>query len=195
MWSSSGLTGGQRRRLLRDVHGACNALNWMHGEVTRPPALPPSLVASEDKNQCLRADVQQRVILAALRWVDADSAVDEHEALAKLLKGRTGYAPGVSSNVGSCEYSRVSLPDSVVDAPPLIDMLLAEARIFLEEFQSRMMLPPEVAAATQKIRGEPRCSPYPSDDEDWVHRPHCSTRLRTGRLLRKKEQESPSAHC
>ena len=34
----------------------------------------PLLVASEDKNQRLRADVQQRVIQAALRWVDADSA-------------------------------------------------------------------------------------------------------------------------
>ena len=36
-----------------------------------------SLVASEDKNPCLRVDVQQRVILVALRVVDADSAVDE----------------------------------------------------------------------------------------------------------------------
>ena len=45
--------------------------------------------------------------------------------------------------VGSYEYSRVSLADSVVDAPPLIEMLPAEARIFLEEFQSRMLLPPE----------------------------------------------------
>ena len=64
---SGGLTGGQRRRLLRDVIEACRAVNWMHGEETRPQALPPSLVASEDKNQCLRADLQQRVILAALR--------------------------------------------------------------------------------------------------------------------------------
>ena len=61
-------------------------LNWIHGEDSRPAACPASLVASEDKNQCLRADVQHRVILAALRWVDAGSAVDEHEALAKLLK-------------------------------------------------------------------------------------------------------------
>ena len=98
----------------------------MHGEDSPPAARPPSLVASEDKNQCLRADVQQRVILAAMRWVDADSGVDEDEALDKLLKGRRGYAPGVSSNVHSCEYSRVSLPDSVVDAPPLIEMLPAE---------------------------------------------------------------------
>ena len=51
-----------------------------------PRALPPSLVTSEDKNQSLRADAQ-RIILAAMRWVDADSAVDD-EALAKLLKGR-----------------------------------------------------------------------------------------------------------
>ena len=61
-------------------------------------------------------------------WVDADSAVDKREALAKLLKGRTGHAPGVSSNVGSYEYSRFSLPDSVVDASPRIDILPAEAK-------------------------------------------------------------------
>ena len=90
--------------------------------------------------------MQHRDISAALRWVDADSAFEEHEALAKLLKGRTGYALGVSSNVGSFEYSWVSLLDSVVDAPPLIEMLPAEARNFLEEFEPRMLLPPEVAA-------------------------------------------------
>ena len=81
----------------------------MHGEENRPPARPPSLVAREDRNQCLRGDVQQRVILAALRWVDADSAVDENKALAKLLKGSTGHVLGVSSNVGSY----VSLSGSV----------------------------------------------------------------------------------
>ena len=94
-------------------------------------ARPPSIVATQDKNQCLRADVQ-----LSSGWVNADSAVNEHGAFAKLLKGRTGYASGVSSNVGSCEYSRVSLPDSVVDEPPLTEMLLAEARIFLEEVLS-----------------------------------------------------------
>ena len=72
--------------MLGDVNGACNARNWMHGEDSRPAARPPSLLAIEDKNQRLRADVQQRVIQAALRWVG------EHEALAKLLKGRTGHS-------------------------------------------------------------------------------------------------------
>ena len=114
VWSSVGLTGGQRRRLLRDVNEACRALNWMHGEESRPTALPPSLVASEDRNNVFVPDVQQRVILAALRWLDADSAVDEHEALAKLLMGRTSRALGVSFNVGSYEHSRISLPDSLV---------------------------------------------------------------------------------
>ena len=118
-------------------------------------------MASEDKNQRLRVDVQQRVILAALRRVESDSAVDEHEASAKLLKGRTGYASGVSSNVGPCEYSRVSLPDSVVVAPPRIEMLPAEAKLFLEEVQSRRLLPLEVAAAIHEVRGEPGCHDDP----------------------------------
>ena len=130
-----GLTSGQRRRFLRGVNEACRALNSMHGEETRPPAT--SLMESEDKNQRLRADVQQRVIIAALRWVDADSAVDEHEALAKLLKGRTGYASGVLSNVGSYEYFRVNLPDSVVDAPPLIDILPVDPLFFLAWWPQR----------------------------------------------------------
>ena len=88
--------------------------------------------------------MQQRVILAAVRWVVADSAVDEHEALAKLLKGCTGSALGVSSNVGSFEYSPGSLPDSLVDVPPLIEMLPAEALFSSRRFQSRMLLPLDV---------------------------------------------------
>ena len=55
---------GQRRRMSRDVNGACCVLNWMHGEENRPAARPPSHVVSEDKSQYLRAVVQERVILA-----------------------------------------------------------------------------------------------------------------------------------
>ena len=60
-----------------DVNGVYRALNGMHGEEYRSAARPPSLVASEDKNQCLRVHVQQQAILTALCWVDADRAVDE----------------------------------------------------------------------------------------------------------------------
>ena len=112
-------------------------------------------MANEDKNRYLREDVQQRVILAALRWGDADSAVDDNEALAKPLLGRTSHAPGVSSNVGSYEYSRVSRPDSVVDAPPLIEMLPAEAGFFLCSLG--MLLPLEVATVIQEVAAEPGC--------------------------------------
>ena len=76
VWFSGGLTGGQRRRLLRDVNGACDTLNWMHGKDGRPRGSSSTLVATEDKNQCLCADVQQRVLLAAMPWVDAGIAVD-----------------------------------------------------------------------------------------------------------------------
>ena len=78
----------------------------MHDEENPSSSGSSSLVASEDKDQCLRADVQQRDILAALCWVGAGSAVDQNEALAKLVKERTGHANGVSSNVDSCDHSR-----------------------------------------------------------------------------------------
>ena len=49
------------------------------------------------------------------------------------------------------------LPGPVVDAPSPIEMLPAEARMFLEEFQSRMLLPLEVAVVIQEVRWEPGC--------------------------------------
>ena len=71
-------------------------------------------MASEDKNQYIHADVQQRVILAAMRWVDADSAVDEHEALAKfcawclfqrrLLRVLAGQPPGFSCGCTAADW-------------------------------------------------------------------------------------------
>ena len=163
----------------------------MHREENRLAARRPSLVASEDKIQCLRRDVQHRVILAGLRWVVADSAVNDDEALAKLPKGRTGYAPGVSSNVGSYENSRVSLRDSVVDAPPLFEMLPAEAKFFLEEFQSGMSSPSEVAAVIEEVEEEPGCRNDP--------RLLCSARS-CARLVRQTMKIgltalTPWAHC
>jgi hypothetical protein len=94
----------------------------------------------------IRADVQQRVFAAARRWIDVDSAITEEEALARLLKGKAGYATPGSTSIGSHEHSRVSLPDSVVDAPSLATMLPAQAKQCLEEFASRMLLPPQEAA-------------------------------------------------
>ena len=104
---------------------------------------------------------------------------------------------------------RVSFPDSVVDAPPLIGMLPAEARLFLEEFQARMLLPAAARGcrcSSRSFRGELGCRNDPRllrsarsyarlvrrTMKIVAHCPHRSTRLCVRRLLR--EGESPSAH-
>ena len=76
-----------------------------------------------------------------MRQHDVDCAVGEEEAFAELLKGTAGYAPLGSTSMGSCECSRVGLPDSGLDAPGLAQMLPAEARNVLEEYSTRMLLP------------------------------------------------------
>ncbi|CAK0791289.1 unnamed protein product [Prorocentrum cordatum] len=122
---------------------------------------PPERAASRMKMYAISADVQQRVFSAARRWIDVDSAVSEEEALARLLKGKAGYAPLGSTSTGSYEYSRVSLPDSVVDAPFLTTMLPAQAKQYLEEFASRMLLPPREAALIRELDGLPGCHADP----------------------------------
>ena len=86
------LTGGRRRRLLRDIEAAVDALNWMHGSAYRPAPRELS-AATERKMWGFRSEVRQRIAEAASRWSDVDSAVSERGAVARLLKGRSGYAP------------------------------------------------------------------------------------------------------
>ncbi|CAK0825411.1 unnamed protein product, partial [Prorocentrum cordatum] len=155
-----GLTPGQRRRWLRDGNAACKSLNYLHGGEHRSGTAPEGSV-SQRKMDLIRADVQQRVFSAARRWIDVDSAITEQEALAKLLKGKAGYAPLGSTSMGSYEYSRVSLPDCVLDAPSLAQMLPAEARIFLEEYSTKMLLPPREAALIRELHGLPGCHTDP----------------------------------
>lgn len=155
------LSGGQRRRLLRDANAAIAALNWMHGDGRRSDVAYPLSAKTEGKILRLQHDVLQRVFHHSLRWVDIDSAVNRDEALAKLLKGRAGYAPAGSTNIGSYEYSRVSLPEDVADAPALIDTLPAEARHFLEEFSDRMLLPESEAFCIREAVGVPGCHTDP----------------------------------
>eukprot|EP00959_Pyramimonas_sp_CCMP1952_P158839 3322259-Pyramimonas_sp.AAC.1 len=63
--------------------------------------------------------------------------------------------------MGSYEYARVSMPDSVVDAPSLATMLPARAMLYLEEFATRMLLPPKKAALMQENHGLPGCRADP----------------------------------
>eukprot|EP00959_Pyramimonas_sp_CCMP1952_P086743 1814098-Pyramimonas_sp.AAC.1 len=57
--------------------------------------------------------------------------------------------------MGSYEHSRVSLPDSVVDAPSLATTLPAQARLYLEELATRMLLPHQEAALIRELDGLP----------------------------------------
>ncbi|CAK0793120.1 unnamed protein product, partial [Prorocentrum cordatum] len=151
-----GLAPGQRRRWLRDGNAACKSMNYLHyGEHRGGMAHEGS--ASQRKMDLIRADAQQRALSAARRWIDVDSAIAEKEALARLLKGKAGYAPLGATNMGSHERSRVSLPDSVLDAPALAQMLPADARIFLEGYSTKMLLPPREAAFMRELRGFPGC--------------------------------------
>ncbi|CAK0819536.1 unnamed protein product, partial [Prorocentrum cordatum] len=97
----------RRRRLLRDISAAIEALSWMRGGGHRPAPRQMS-APTEKKILGLQADVRQRVVEAAPRWCDVDSAVGERGALARLLKGRSGHAPAPSCSVGSCEHPMVS---------------------------------------------------------------------------------------
>ena len=157
----SGLSGGQRRRLLRDINAAVGGLSFLHGEGYREVSDRHLSQATEEKVARLRDDVLRRVHLAARRWVDVDCAVHEGEALARLLKGKAGYVPAGSTSVSSYEYSRVSLPEDVRDAPSLESMLPAEARIRLEEFGTHMLLPATEAAIIQEVEGVPGCHTDP----------------------------------
>ena len=118
VWSSSGLTGGQRPRLSRDVNGACNVLNWMHGEDSRL-----RLALSLLRPARTRINVFVRTCSSVSSW--------------RLCVGLMLTAPStwclVQRRLLRVLLGQPSL-DSVVDAPP-IEMLSEEARFFLEEFQ------------------------------------------------------------
>ncbi|CAK0830267.1 unnamed protein product, partial [Prorocentrum cordatum] len=148
--------GGGRRRLLRDINAAIEALSWMRGGDHRPA--PRQMSASTEKKILgLQADVRQRVVEAASRWCDVDSAVSERWALARLLKGRSGYAPAPSCSVGSCEYSKVSMPSDLHGFPSLISMLPSEARKHLEDFEKLMLRPAQESEIIKQYEGVPGC--------------------------------------
>ena len=133
----------------------------MHGGEHRPAPRQMS-AATEKKILGLQADVRQRVVEAACRWSDVDSAVGERGALARLLKGRSGYAPAPSCSVGSYEYSKVSLPSDLHDSPSLISMLPSEARKHLDDFEKLMLRPAQESELIQQYEGVPGCHVDPA---------------------------------
>ncbi|CAK0829362.1 unnamed protein product, partial [Prorocentrum cordatum] len=146
----------RRRRWLRDGRAACESLNCLRGGAHRADRSPPSLVSQLEMDAAW-ADVRRRVFSAARRWIDVDSAVAEEEAFAGLLKGKAGCVPLGSTSMGSDERSRLSLPDSVVDAPSSATALPVQARLYLRELARRMLLPPKEAALMRGLDGVPGC--------------------------------------
>ncbi|CAK0862525.1 unnamed protein product, partial [Prorocentrum cordatum] len=118
--------------------------------------------STEKKILGLQADVRQRVVEAASRWCDVDSAVGERGASARLLKGRSGSAPAPSCSAGSYEYSKVSMPSDLHDSPSLISMLPSEARGHLEDFEKLMLRPAQESELIQQYEGVPGCHADPA---------------------------------
>ncbi|CAK0812763.1 unnamed protein product [Prorocentrum cordatum] len=155
-----GLSAAQRRWWLRDGNAACESLHYLLGGVHRDDRAPPSLI-SQPKMDPVPAHVQQRVFLAARRWIDVDGAVAEEGALAGLLKGKAGCVPLGSTSMGPYERSRASMPDGVVDAPSSATVLPAQARLYLEELATGMLLTPQEAALIREPDGLPGCHADP----------------------------------
>ena len=141
-----GLNGSQRRRLQREVQRTQTALNWMHGEGWRPPALAPSTFGDAEKRHHLQQLSQRRIERCALAYLDSDRAVEPHAALAALMKGRSTYSKSGSASVASYEYGRVSLLKSVEGAPYLRELLPDAVANTLREFvPAQLRTPKEVS--------------------------------------------------
>ena len=94
---------GQRRSLLRDVNATFLALQCLHDADRRPPPTSDHTMSTWLRGVGLESHVQQRVLRLAKSWVEVDSAVNEHEALTELLKGRSGSFQPPLPACCSCE--------------------------------------------------------------------------------------------
>ena len=139
----------RQRRLGRLANDAVNALNWLHGAAHREPGSLSS--TSLLRQSGLQAEVQHRVVRSSLEFPDLVCAPVGWEALNELLKGRTSYAGGGSSaTVAPFEYSRVSVPNSVANAPLVVDLLPAEDAETLRGYEGRMLRPAAEQAALEQ---------------------------------------------
>ena len=114
----------------------------MHGAFFRPVYGVGQSSHTRNRIGKLQYDVQQRILEAARFWLDVDSAVSKVGAFEELLKGKAGYSTAGLTTMAPYEYSAVSLPSGVLDAPFLKDMLQLQAKQFLLEYDTRMLRSP-----------------------------------------------------
>ena len=147
----------QRARVRRHAEEALRSLNWLHGEGHRRCRRAEPNLATVERVKKLHDETLQMVVGAAQLWSDIDCALTPGESFNELLGSQGGYDanPG-SANLAPYEYSRVSMPDDVHDAPYVEDILPAEASYFLKGYEEHMLRSPEEVARIHKEQGEPR---------------------------------------
>ena len=135
--SRSQKSGRDARRFLHDTNGCRRGLNWMAGYST--PALLADKLTNSTKRMELQNSVRDRVARHVLVY-DGLAREDPKEAYAKLLRGRGPYGPEAAyATLATFNNSAVSLPDSVGDAPYLVELLSEGARVRLEGFEEHML--------------------------------------------------------
>ena len=138
--------GGPRhsRRILRDVNEAIESLNWLSGCRRRVRRAGPCA-----ERQLVHDEILERVVAAVLSRPRPASAPLPEEALKELLRGR-GLYPGTETafaNLAAFREEAVSLPNSVLTAPYLDELLPPDALAYLEGFEERMLISQEGMAS------------------------------------------------
>ncbi|CAK0879749.1 unnamed protein product [Prorocentrum cordatum] len=126
-----------RPRVRRLANEGLSSLNWMRGADRRPPPAAPSW-ATRCRVAELRRETQRRAQLLAASWGGPDSAKDSQQCLARLLRGRGGYAQLAHATLTPFSHARLSTPDDLAGSPRVLSLLSEAARIQLKDFESYM---------------------------------------------------------
>ena len=138
-------------RVRHAVNDCVSSLNYM--------ALGPRWTEPVVPRNEMQAAVVDRVARLTSEWaLDAGSPKCQ-EALNTVLRGRGLYdGSSAAANLASFSMSRLSLPDSVADCPPLVQLLPEELRPLLKDGCSSMLLPRD--EFVREIAAKPMVQPY-----------------------------------
>ena len=127
----------------REVHtlvdDATSALNFLHGERSRPVATRAP--AGSFKRKISQQLTQQHFQRSARRWVGCRGALEPQEALTGLLRGRSPYGAAQSTANLASFSSRLTLPADLASGPFVADTLDVHASNQLKCFTTEMLRP------------------------------------------------------
>ncbi|CAK0790584.1 unnamed protein product, partial [Prorocentrum cordatum] len=133
-----------RARVRRLANGRLASLKWLPGAERRPPSGPPSRAARRRVSE-LQCETQRRAQLLAASWGGPACAEDSQQRLARLLRGRGGYAQLVHATLAPFPNARLSVPDDPAGSPRVVDLLPEVEQIQLKDFESHTMRSPQEA--------------------------------------------------